>query len=89
MKVQIINVKLPFIEAIEHLRNDKDAIACVCINDSRPCIILRTENNELNIVEENLFTKTEKTINELSKRLLSLDNILEHKWQMIYKLLSE
>lgn len=87
MHIQIINVKLPFIEAIEHLHQDDNAIGCICLNDTKPCIIALNENRELKIIEENFFEKCEKKFEELTNRLLSLDNILEHQWNMIYKII--
>lgn len=87
MNITVINVNLPFIEAIEHLNNDKDVIGCVCLNDTRPCIIALNENKELKIIEENFLQKYEKTFDELTSRLLSLDNILKHQWQLVYKIM--
>lgn len=87
MKIQVINVKLPFIEAIEHLHNDENAIGCICLDDSRHCVISLTDNNELKIIEEDLFSDCIKEFNELTTRLLSLNNILEHQWNMIYKII--
>lgn len=85
MNIQIINVKLPFIEAIEHLYNDENAIGCVCLDDTKHCIISLTDNKELKIIEEDLFSECVKSIDEMTTRLLSLNNILYHQWNMIYK----
>lgn len=83
--IRVINVKLPFIEAIENLEEDDNAIACICIDDERPCIIARTSNNELDVLEE-MFFETSKTIEEATRRFLTIDNVLKHQWQMVYRL---
>lgn len=87
MRIQVINVKLPFVEAIELLKEEKNAIGCVCLNDSRPCVIVLNENKELRIIEEELFQDCKKEFANLTDRLLSLDNILMHQWYIIYKLI--
>lgn len=86
MKIQVINVKLPFIEAIEILKDEENAIGCVCLDDSRPCVIVLNEKNELRVVEEELFQEEQRDLNTLTNKLLSLDNILAHQWNIIFKL---
>ena len=88
MNIQIINVKLPFIEAIEHLHSDNNAIGCVCLDNTRPCVITLTENRELRIIEEDIFTSCVKKFEEFTDRLLSLENVLQHEWYMVYKILN-
>lgn len=81
-KVQILNIKLPFIEAIEHLKTDEDAIGCMCITQDKPCIITLNENKELKIIENNLFDVNVPLI----ERLLTIDNILSDEYYLIIKL---
>lgn len=86
MQIQVINVKLPFIEAIELLKEEENVIGCVCLDDNRPCVVTLSENKELRIFEEELFQEYQKEFEKLTNRLLSLDNILIHQWNIIYKI---
>ena len=80
-KIQILNVRLPFIEAIDFLKNDDNVIACVCITNDRPCTITMNECNELKIIQTNLFD------NLFNERLLNIDNILSDEYNLVIKIL--
>lgn len=78
--INILNVKLSFIEAVEQLKNDNDVIACVCNNSQKPCMIVLNETNELRIIENKLY---DNPAIPLVDRLLHIDDVLEKEWYLI------
>lgn len=83
MRVKLLNVKLPFIEAVEYLKTDSDVLGCICLNMQRPCAITLNELSELRVIENNFF---EEYHNEpLIDRLLTIDNILYDDWLLVIK----
>lgn len=81
-KIKIINIKLPFIEAIEYLKNDDTVFACTCINEN--VIIILNENNEIEIIKNSLYIDNLENYKKINGNL-SLDNILNDEWLLIIK----
>lgn len=74
--IKVLNVKLPFIEAIEHLYNNKeDYIACVCYDEPNPIFITLENNNELCVVDNKSITKKTK--------LLTIEHVLHNNFYLI------
>ncbi len=55
ISVKLLNVKLPFIEAVEYLKTDSEVLGCICLNTQRPCAITLNELSELRVIENNFF----------------------------------
>ena len=53
MRVKLLNVKLPFVEAVEYLKTDSEVLGCICLNTQRPCVITLNELSELVYKYEN------------------------------------
>lgn len=83
MRVKLLNVKLPFIEAVEYLKTDSEVLGCICLNMQIPCAITLDELSGLRVIENNFF---EEYHNEpLIDRLLTIDNILYDNWLLVIK----
>lgn len=81
-KIKIINIKLPFIEAVDYLNNDNTVFACTCINNNATIIL--NENNEIEIIKNSLYIDNLENYRKINGNL-SLDNILNDEWLLIIK----
>lgn len=78
---RILNVKLPFTEAIEHLKNDEDAVACICGDEKKHTTVMIGEGDVLCVTKDNIFEINGHGFFQAA--LLTVKNVLEDDWYLI------